>query len=58
MERTGRARGGNPAHWFAVLSKIPLTELAFEIWIAQAWQPSQPSLEMAAVWENYAAARV
>jgi hypothetical protein len=49
LERSGKKRGAEPSHWFAIAQPMPLTELDLEVFGEEAWQPADPS-EMAEVW--------
>ena len=53
LEKVGKMRGGNPAHWFAVSSEIPLGDLLFQIWIDGQWHPAPGEIkEYADAWRN------
>ena len=55
MERLGRKLGAKPAHWFATVSDINLSELRFQVWLPEYfWQPAKP-VEMAEVWKEHRA---
>lgn len=51
LEKVGRAKGANPAHWFAVTTALSLQELSFEVWINDRWHLAEPTA-MAQAWLN------
>ena len=55
LERVGKKKGADPAHWFATAAPIPLTELYFQVW-ADGWRDSTSPQDMAAVWVERQAA--
>lgn len=50
LEVIGRRQGGDPAEWFATVSKIPLSDLAFEVWL-DGWKPARAD-EMVEAWAS------
>lgn len=57
LEKVGKGRGGNPAHWFAVSSEICLKELCFQVWINEQWNPTSGEIEeYVEVWRSRNAA--
>lgn len=49
LERSGRKRGADHAHWFAVAGPVVLGDLAFHVFAEKAWHAADPG-EMAEVW--------
>lgn len=46
MERVGTQRGGNPLHWLAVASEVPLSDMVAQVYV-DGWKPLDSALEMA-----------
>ena len=55
LERVGKKKGADPAHWFATAATIPLAELHFQVW-ADGWRDATSPQDMAAVWVEKQAA--
>jgi hypothetical protein len=52
LERAGKKKGADPAHWFATAVTIPLAELKLHIFLDGRWLPAECSKAMADVWTN------
>jgi hypothetical protein len=51
LQKVGKKRGGNPAHWFATPETIPLAELDFQVWgWSEGWCNTTGPKDMAEVW--------
>ena len=51
LERSGKKRGADPAHWFAVVDPLPVSELILEVFGDEAWHFADAE-EMAQVWKT------
>jgi len=49
LEKVGKKKGGNPAHWFGTDATIPLTELHFQVW-NEGWHDATSPQDMAEAW--------
>jgi hypothetical protein len=49
LERAGKKQGAKPAHWFATIADVPLSELHFQVW-ANRWCNATSLQDMSESW--------